>query len=73
MNILYQEITSRLQKILDLPRTTIPDLFKAWMVEAYKLKEELLSEGLEESAEEDLKKMLEANPSGCYAVCPVVV
>ena len=25
------------------------------------------------SAEEDLKKMLEANPSGCYAVCPVVV
>lgn len=52
MNILYQEITSRLQKILDLPRTTIPDLFKAWEVEAYKLKEELLSEGLEESAEE---------------------
>lgn len=52
MNILYQEITSRLQKTLDLPRTTIPDLFKAWGVEAYKLKEELLSEGLEESAEE---------------------
>ena len=25
------------------------------------------------SAEEGLKKMLEANPSGCYAVCPVVV
>ena len=25
------------------------------------------------SAEEDLKKMLEANPSGCYAVCSVVV
>lgn len=25
------------------------------------------------SAEEDLKKMLEMNPSGCYAVCPVTV
>lgn len=25
------------------------------------------------SAEEDLKKMLEVNPSGCYAVCPVAV
>ena len=52
MNILYQEITSRLQKILDLPRTTIPDLFKAWEVEAYKLKGELLDQGLEESAKE---------------------
>jgi len=25
------------------------------------------------SAEEDLKKMLDMNPSGCYAVCPVAV
>ena len=52
MNILYQEINQRLQKILDLPRTTILELFKAWEKEAYKLKDELLSEGLLESAEE---------------------
>ena len=52
MKVLYQEITSRLQKTLDRPRTTNAELMKAWEVEAYKLKEELLAEGLEESAEE---------------------
>lgn len=52
MNILYKELNKRLQNILDLPRTTIPELFKAWEKEAYKMKDELLSEGLVESAKE---------------------
>lgn len=51
MNILYKEINARLQKTVDLP-TTIPELFKAWEQEAYKLKEEFLAEGLVESADE---------------------
>ena len=53
MNILYKEINKRVQDTHAINEdSSVKELFNVWENEAYKLKEELLSEGLEESAEE---------------------
>ena len=53
MNILYKEINKRVQDNYAINEDrSVKELFDVWENEAYKLKEELLSEGLEESAEE---------------------
>ena len=59
MNILYEELNKRTAEIAALPNVTIKELFEAWEHEAYEYKEELLYQGLVETAKE-VQRMIDA-------------